>query len=217
MTAVPAPLPPSPFEEMTPAPALKDAGRPYEPLTAEELEAVASLGPVLRPYDPWRCMYDRMARSPVSRRHDGGLASTGIDPGHQCRTKLADPTRSRYCREHARQMGVDYYDPQTETELNVLEGHNMLYDSVGASIATMLEVMKDPDTPAGVRAKTAEAILDRTGFVRGFKLEASVKVDDSAIAEEIRERLDRLASVTDISTRRHPTVDGDVVAQDTPS
>jgi hypothetical protein len=106
-------------------------------------------------------------------------------------------------------MGVDYYDPETETELSVVVGHQRLYANVGASIATMLEVMQDPDTPAGVRAKTAEAILDRTGFVRGLKIEAKVEVDDSALAQEIRDRLDRLATVTDISTRR-AVVDGEL-------
>ncbi len=208
MTTVPAPLPPSPFDEPPPLPNDKTVGRPYEPLTADELDAVLSLGPVLRPYDPWRCMYDRMARSPSSRRPDGGLSATGIDPQFQCPTKVADPTRSRYCREHARAMGVDYYDPQTETELQVIEGEQSLYSHVGASIATMLEVMQDPDTPAGVRAKTAEAILDRTGFTKGVRIEANVKTDDSGIAEEIRNRLEKLASVTaiDEAPSRRPLV-----------
>lgn len=200
-----APLPPSPFDDPLPLPARKTVGEPYAPLTPDELAAVVSLGPVLRPYDPYRCMFDRMAQDPSKRasgRYDGGLSGTGIDPGFQCRTTLADPTRSRYCREHARRMGVDYYDPETETELQVIEGHQRLYDSVGDSIATMLEVMGDPDTPAGVRAKTAEAILDRTGFVKGVKIEAKVEVDDSALADEIRQRLDRLATVTDIATKR---------------
>ncbi len=209
MTAVPPPLPPSPWGEMPPAPVqTKPIGEPYRPLAPEELAALLDLHPNLREFDPYRCMFDRLAEDPSKRapnRYDGGLHLSRINGQYQCRTALADPTRSRYCRDHARRMGVDYYDPETETELSVVEGHQRLYANVGASISTMLEVMQDPDTPAGVRAKTAEAILDRTGFTRGLKIEAKVEVDDSALAQEIRDRLDRLATVTDISTRRETT------------
>lgn len=180
----------------------KVSGEPYRPLTPEELAIVLDHPPKLRGYDPYRCMFDSMAEDSTKRgakRYDGGLRANYINPTTQCRTKVADPTRSRYCREHARQMGVDYYDPATETELSVIEGEQSLYAHVGASIATMLEVMQDPDTPAGVRAKTAEAILDRTGFVRGVKVQAEVKTDDSALADEIRARLDKLATVSSIS------------------
>ena len=216
MQSPPPRLPPSPFAEKPPMPKDKVSGEPYRPLTAEELAIVLDHPPELRGYDPYRCMFDWMAEDHTKRganRYDGGRRQNYINPSGQCLTKVADPTRSRYCREHARQMGVDYYDPSTETELSVIEGEQSLYSHVGASIATMLEVMQDPDTPAGVRAKTAEAILDRTGFVRGVKVQAEVKVEDSGIADQIRERLEKLATVTPISEAPSARViEGDVTS-----
>lgn len=214
-------LSPAMFE---PAPELPDhlkmeiddkvPGKPWRPLTPEELAALEMREPHERMYDPWRCMYDEHSYD-VSRRgsaFDGGLPHKGISERGQCKVTIADPTKSRYCRDHARELGVDFYDPQTETEMSVTEGSNSLYSSVGVSIATLLEVMRDPNTPAGVRAKTAEAILDRTGFVKGVKIQAEVKVEDSDLAKEINNRLERLAEVVDIDeARARHTVKGEIV------
>ena len=176
-------------------------GNPYEPLSAERLTYLSSQPPALRELDPWRCAWNIRDFNPTAGRNErfemGGL-ERGTTTRDQCQTELADPTRSRYCREHARKMGVDYYDPATESELSVVEGQQRLVSNVSTSISTLLEVMQDPDTPAGVRAKAAESILDRTGFVKGFKVEADVRVDDSSLTKTIHERLDKLASVVSI-------------------
>ena len=82
----------------------------------------------------------------------GYYSGLGVD---QCDVLLADPTKSRYCLEHARQMGVDYYAPPELAEAVAQETATNLTRLVPKATRVLEIVMDDEDAPQGVRAKAA--------------------------------------------------------------
>jgi hypothetical protein len=182
----PEPLESSPFDEDDEEPGVI-ARRPWlpaKPLTQPELDYYANLPWEIRTFNPWACMWNKNAEDGI-----GWFSGMGRK---QCETILADPTKSRYCLDHARQMGVDYYSPSERTEAVDRETAANLTRLVPKAVATLEEVMDDLDAPHGVRAKAADSVLDRTGFAKGVDIRVDAQVSAIDITGLIQDRLDAL-------------------------
>jgi hypothetical protein len=124
---------------------------------------------------------------------------------------LADPTKSRYCLEHARKMGVDYYAPPELAEATAKETATNLTRLVPKATKTLEMAMDDEDAPMGVRAKAASEILDRTGYVRGVDVRIEAEIATVDITAIIRDRLNSLKeSMTGVLPGAE-VVDGEIV------
>jgi len=177
---------PSPFDDAEPG-AYTSAPRPWEaalPLTPEELDRYQTLPFVARTYNPWHCMWNMNAE-------DGIGYFSGIKK-RQCETVLADPTKSRYCMEHAQAMGVDFYAPGELSEAADKEAATNLTRLVPKAIKVLETVMDDEDAPPGIRAKSADSILDRTGYAKGVDVRVDARIATVDITSIISERLDAL-------------------------
>ena len=144
------------------------------PMTEEEYATATERLPHVRSMDPHRCVYNEAPRS------------SGVN--FQCRTVIPDPRRLRYCVQHATELGYPL-DPEDIAELANEETRLNLSRLVPKAVSTLETVMDDGDAPAGVRAKTATDVLDRTGYRAGVDLTVQVEatvVDATAI---IRDRL----------------------------
>jgi hypothetical protein len=177
---------PSPFDEDDDAPG-KSAPTPWlpaKPLSQDELDYYSKLPFELRMFNPWACMYNRVAEDGIGYYSGVGRI--------QCDVLLADPTKSRYCLEHARKMGVDYYAPAELAEAVDKETATNLTRLVPKATRVLEEVMDDEDAPQGVRAKAASEILDRTGYVRGVDVRVEAQIATVDITAVISDRLDAL-------------------------
>lgn len=166
----------------------RDAGR-FLPYTREEFERVASREPHLRMVDPWRCAYNLAAPGGAK----SGWSTDGSRyPYRQCKMRLADPTKSRYCYEHSIELGVAYYSPEEGAAIVQAESTSNLLRLVPKAIGTLEDVMNDEDAPEGVRVKAAESVLDRTGYGKGLEINLNAKVEIEDPLVTLRERLDGL-------------------------
>lgn len=177
-------LEPPPFDEDAPVPPRLEPGDPLPPLSAADLEALMRRPYELRTQNPWLCVYN-------INSEDGFGYYTG-SAYVQCPVAVADPTRSRYCLEHARALGADYYSPAELAESTDKEVAGSLTRLVPKAVKTLENVMDDEDAPQGVRAKAADSVLDRTGYQKGIdvRMEAQVAVLD--VTGILKERLDSL-------------------------
>jgi hypothetical protein len=181
-----AALDPSPFPEDDSGPGAS-APRPWmpaKPLTQAELDRYGSLPWEVRTFNPWACMFNRNA--------EDGIGYYSGAPRVQCDVLLADPTKSRYCLEHARTMGVDYYAPPELAEAVAAETSANLTRLVPKAVRTLEVAMDDEDSPMGVRAKAASEILDRTGYVRGVDVRVDAQIATVDITAVIADRLNAL-------------------------
>jgi len=127
------------------------------------------------PKDPHRCAFNE------APRHAGVYL--------QCRTVVADPREIRYCMEHAAKLNY----PLTPDQIEKYTGDETRIKLKGLSskAVTQLEkVMDDPDAPAGVRAKAATDVLDRTGFHAKAGLDVQVEAVVVDLGQVIRDRLE---------------------------
>jgi hypothetical protein len=126
--------------------------------------------------DPHRCAADDDSR---------GRRSV---PGLKCRTVIPDPRELRYCIEHARKL--DYPLTPEQLERYTADEARIKLKGLSSKAVTQLErTMDDPDAPAGVRAKAATDVLDRTGFHAKAGLDVQVEAVVIDMAEIIRGRL----------------------------
>jgi hypothetical protein len=177
---------PSPFDDDDGG-SYTSAPRPWEPalpLTQDELDRYATLPFVARTYNPWHCMWNMAAE-------DGIGYFSGIKK-RQCETVLADPTKARYCLEHAQAMGVDFYAPGELSETADKEAANNLTRLVHKAIKVLEQVMDDDEAPPGIRAKSADSILDRTGYAKGVDVRVDARIATVDVTSIINDRLDAL-------------------------
>jgi hypothetical protein len=177
---------PSPFPEDddgTRAPARRP-WKPATPLTQEELDRYTSLTFEFRTFNPWHCMWNLAAEDGIG--YYSGLGKL------QCETVLADPTKSRYCLQHATELGVDFYAPSELSEAADKEAATNLTRLVPKAIRTLEMVMDDEDAPPGIRAKSADSILDRTGYAKGVDVRVDARIATVDITSVIQDRLDAL-------------------------
>jgi hypothetical protein len=205
--------PVDPAEEMEPSPFSEDdepavsSGRPWKPavpMTQADLDWHMSRPMEHRTFNPWQCMWNLMA--------EDGIGYYSGMPALRCSVTLADPTKSRYCLDHARQMGVDYYSPPELAEAVAKETATNLTRLVPKATKVLEDVMDDDEAPQGVRAKAAAEILDRTGYVRGVDVRVEAQIATVDITAVIRDRLDSLKeSMTGIDPSVPPTTGAEVV------
>jgi hypothetical protein len=159
-------------------------GEPELPYTQDELDKIMARPPHLRMVNPWLCAYNLRAEDGI-----GDYAGMGY---RQCPIHLADPTRSRYCLDHSRALGVDFYSPSEVSEVTAKETAASLTRLVPKAVKTLETVMDDADAPATARARAGEAVLDRTGYRAGVdvKIEGRLAVVD--VSAVLTERLDAL-------------------------
>jgi hypothetical protein len=175
-------------EETKAAREAREAGK-FLPYTVEEFDRVSKRAPHLRMVDPWRCAYNLAAPGGVK----SGWSSDGSRyPYKQCRMRIADPTKSRYCYEHAMEVGAVYYSPEEGAAIVSAESTANLLRLVPKAIRTIEAVMDDEEAPHGVRAKAADSVLDRTGYGKGLEINLNAKVEVTDPLATLRERLDGL-------------------------
>jgi len=187
MTSEPLGMEPSPFPEPEEGTTSAGAPRPWlpaKPLLQSELDYYAGLPWEVRTFNPWACMFNRNS--------EDGIGYYSGAKRIQCEVLLADPTKSRYCLDHARQMGVDYYAPPELAEAVAKETATNLTRLVPKATRVLEEVMDDEDAPQGVRAKAASEILDRTGYVRGVDVQVNAQIATVDITAVIADRLNAL-------------------------
>jgi hypothetical protein len=202
---------PSPFDPDA-EPTVPRRGRdwePSQPMTVADLEIWLSMPAEARVYDAWRCMFNLMA--------DDGIGH-GTGTWVQCKQRIADPTRSRYCMDHAATVGEEHFSPGERSELTAKEVSANLTRLVPKAVSTLEDVMDDGDAPAGVRAKAADSVLDRTGYAKGVDVRVDAQVAVVDITGIIKDRLAALresmvpAAATDAGTGpTGQTVTGEVV------
>lgn len=172
---------PSPFDEDAPSTVSKRGPHdPSRPMSQKDLDTWLAMPIETRVYDAYRCMFNTMAEDGI-----GHMSGTW----RQCATRIADPTRSRYCLDHAQKMGVEYYSPGEFSELTAGETASNLTRLVPKAVRTLEKVMDDEDAPHGVRMKAADSVLDRTGYVKGVDVQIDAKVAVVDITSVISERL----------------------------
>ena len=199
----PEPSPFDPDDDSEPA-VKRRPWLPALPLTQAELDHYAGMPWDLRTFNPWHCMWNLGAEDGI-----GYYAGVGRI---QCPTVLADPTKSRYCLEHARKMGVDYYSPPELAEATAAETAANLTRLVPKATKILELVMDDEDAPQGVRAKAASEVLDRTGYVRGVDVRVDAQVATVDITGLIKDRLDSLRDAhIDREAMLRAAVEGTVV------
>ena len=187
MTSEPLGMEPSPFPEPEEGTTSAGAPRPWlpaKPLLQSELDYYAGLPWEVRTFNPWACMFNRNS--------EDGIGYYSGAKRIQCEVLLADPTKSRYCLDHAKQMGVDYYAPPELAEAVAKETATNLTRLVPKATRVLEEVMDDEDAPQGVRAKAASEILDRTGYVRGVDVQVNAQIATVDITAVIADRLNAL-------------------------
>jgi len=178
---------PSPFPESEEGTTSAGAPRPWlpaKPLSQGELDYYQGLPWEVRTFNPWACMFNRNS--------EDGIGYYSGAKRIQCEVLLADPTKSRYCLEHAKKMGVDFYAPPELAEAVARETATNLTRLVPKATRVLEEVMDDEDAPQGVRAKAAAEVLDRTGYVRGVDVRVEAQIATVDITAVISDRLDAL-------------------------
>lgn len=201
------PFEPSPFDEDDEAVVTRRPWKPALPLSQEELDSYQRRPMELRLFNPWKCMFNLMAEDGIGYYSGVGRI--------QCDTVLADPTKSRYCLDHARKMGVDYYAPPELAAAVAAETSANLTRLVPKATKVLETVMDDEDAPAGVRSKAAAEILDRTGYVRGIDVQVDARVATVDVSSLIQDRLNALRDAhKKTSSLRPEVVGGSVVAPD---
>lgn len=180
---------PSPFDDMDdeefPArPPRRAPSDPVEVLTPEQLDRIVKLPPHLRLVDPWRCAYDTAAKGGVI-----GGAMMGTAGIMQCRSRIADPTKARYCYEHAMELGVTPFTPTEAQDIVAAETTGNLQRLVPKAVRTLELIMDKPDAPEGVRLKASEMVLNRTGFRDGIDIHIDAQVEVVDPMSKLRERL----------------------------
>lgn len=187
---------PSPFDDVEETEAdvarreSKRRDQPFQPYTEEELERVMKRAPHTRMVDPYRCAFNLDAPDGIGHGYDPDTYAKY--PFRQCRQRLADPTKSRYCYEHASQLGVAFFSPDEAAGLVQAEATSNLLRLVPKAVRTLEDVMEDDEAPAGIRAKAAESILDRTGYGKGLEINVNTTLEVKDPTEVLRERLSAL-------------------------
>jgi len=186
-------LEPSPFDpDAVPKRRRRRSGEPELPMTAEELDRIMAKPVWDRIVNPWLCMWNMRAEDGI-----GDYEGTGW---RQCQVKVSDPTKCRYCMEHARSLGVDFYSHGETAEATARETSGNLTRLVPKAVGTLENVMDDKDAPAGIRAKAAADVLDRTGYARGVDVRVDAQVNVIDVTAIIEERLAALRA----AKMRHP-------------
>jgi hypothetical protein len=174
---------PSPFDPDDPGVEPSRSWEPARPMSQRELDLWLSMPIETRVYDAYRCMFNLMAEDGI------GMGSGMVK---QCKTRIYDPTKSRYCVDHAAMLDVEYYSPGEFSEISAGEASANLTRLVPKAVRTLELVMEDADAPPGIRAKAADSVLDRTGFAKGVDVRMDAKVAVVDITSVIRERLEAL-------------------------
>jgi hypothetical protein len=211
------PLEESPFDDDSeePGAVVRRPWLPAKPLNQKELDYYAALPWEIRTFNPWQCMWNKNAEDGI-----GYYSGMGR---RQCEVLLADPTQSRYCIAHGREMGVSFYGPQELSEAVAKETATNLTRLVPKATKTLEMAMDDEDAPMGVRAKAASEILDRTGYVRGVDVRVQAEIATVDITQVIADRLDALreAHMSKVDAMREAdetagaaTVPGDIIVVD---
>lgn len=157
----------------------KELGLPADvepPMTVEELESAMAVPAHSRRWDPHKCLFNE---------HPKDLP---IYDYAQCRTVLPDPTKIRYCLKHAIEVGYPL-SPQDVEEMSKAEARVGLQGLMPTAVQTLQEVMRDPEAPAGARAKAATDVLDRTGLHPKADLDVRVGAQVIDMTSLIKERL----------------------------
>jgi hypothetical protein len=200
-----APIEPSPFDDMDgdelPArPPRRLPTDPFLPLSPEELDRITKIEPSHRLLDPWRCVYN--IADPEGKMsgwsESGARRASSI---RQCPTRLADPTKSRYCISHAMELGVASYSPDEATAVIMAESTANLYRLVPKAVKTLETVMEDEEAPHGVRAKAADSILDRTGYNKGVDLHVETTLNVEDPLDKLRTKLTELREAQEDAAR----------------
>ncbi len=126
---------------------------PAKPLSQGELDYYQGLPWELRTFNPWACMFNRNS--------EDGIGYYSGAKRIQCEVLLADPTKSRYCLDHAKQMGVDFYAPPELAEAVAKETATNLTRLVPKA-TRVLEIVMDDDQ-SGVGDPLEEAGVDIGG------------------------------------------------------
>jgi hypothetical protein len=183
--SLPGMMEPSPFDpDDPPHPRRPRTGEPAGPLTQADLDWIMQRPIELRTTNPWLCMWNTATEDGIG--HFSGHATV------QCSVRIADPTKSRYCLEHARKLGVDYYSPAELSEATDREVAGSLTRLVPKAVKTLEDTMDDPDAPPGIRAKAADSVLDRTGYAKGVDVRVDARVAVVDVTGILQERLDSL-------------------------
>lgn len=187
-------------------PRRRRSGEPYRPLSQEDLDFITARPLELRSTNPWQCMYNLSA--------EDGVGDFSGRKMVQCSVRLADPTKSRYCIEHSRELGLEVYTPQELSEATDREVAGSLTRLVPKAVRTLEQVMDDEDAPAGIRSKAADSVLDRTGYAKGLDVRVEARVvaiDTRAILQE------RLDSLKDAQLKVAEEAAADPVVDETPA
>lgn len=201
---------PPPFDPDAPArPRRPGPNEPAVPFSVDDLDEIARRPPHLRTTNPWLCAFNLNAEDGIG--HYSGMGY------RQCAVKVADPTRSRYCLEHARRLGVDFYSPAETSEATDAETAGNLTRLVPKAVSTLETVMDDIDAPQGVRAKAADSVLDRTGYAKGIDVRMDARVAVVDVTSIIADRLDslrdaQLAAQKPGDTASVTAIDGDRIS-----
>lgn len=195
-------LPPEGWEDSLRAPAgprerAEDLGLArgvQPPMTRDEYERamdILALGPggSYRPVDPHRCAAD--------------VAPRNVRMYMQCPVVIADPREIRYCMRHVLELNYPVA-PADRERWTREEARIRLQGLSSRAVATLERVMDDDNAPAGVRAKAATDVLDRTGFHAKSDLSVQVEATVIDMAQIIRDRLARKAESLQI-------IEGEVV------
>jgi hypothetical protein len=200
---------PSPFDPDDPDEPRARRYRPWEPaqpMTVRDLEIWIAMTPDARVHDAYRCMYNLTAEDGI-----GHMSGSWV----QCSTRIADPTKSRYCMTHAEKLGVDYWSPPEWSEAIAKETNANLTRLVPKAVRTLEAVMDDAEAPPGIRAKAADSVLDRTGYAKGVDVKVDAQVAVVDITGVIKERLTALreAQLKETAAPSAPADGGDAVAE----
>jgi hypothetical protein len=190
--------PPGPKERAAAMGLARGVQPPMEQDEYERAMEILAMGPggSYTPVDPHRCVYDTAPRN--------------VRMYLQCRVVIPDPRKLRYCLEHA--SAVNYPLTPADREAAAREEARIRLQGLSSSaVATLERLMQDPDAPAGVRAKAATDVLDRTGFHAKSDLSVQVEATIIDFGAVIKDRLARKA-------QSFRTIDGEVVeAREGPS
>jgi len=165
-------------------------------MTAAELDRIMAKPVWDRVVNPWLCAWNMRA--------DDGIGDYEGTGWRQCPTKVSDPTKARYCFSHSQALGIDFYSPPETAEVIARETSGNLTRLVPKAVQTLEDVMNDKDAPAGIRAKSASDVLDRTGYARGVDVRVDGQVNVIDVTAIINERLDALRE----AKLRHPAGGG---------
>jgi hypothetical protein len=106
---------------------------------------------------------------------------------------------------------VDYYAPPELAAAVAAETSANLTRLVPKATKVLETVMDDEDAPAGVRAKAADSVLDRTGYTKGIDVQVDARVATVDVTGIIKDRLNSLRDAH-LAATGLVTVPGETIA-----